>query len=705
MMMRPKFIFFLKAVCYLALLVPCALVWPAAADEGMWTFDNPPLKQLKEKYGFEPTKEWLDHVRLASVRFNDGGSGSFVSPRGLVITNHHVAAGQLQKASTPQIDYLKNGFYAKTPAEEIKCPDLELNVLVSYENVTDRIRGAVKAGMSQQDAIAARRAEIARITKESVEATKLRSDVVTLYQGGEYWLYRYKKYTDVRIVAAPEKQAAFFGGDPDNFTYPRYDLDFTLMRVYENNQPIDTSKQYLKWNAKGAGAGELVFVSGHPGRTERLFTVAQLETQRDYQIPATLKNIRRQVAALRGYAASGAEQARQAEELTFGLENSRKAYEGMYEGLLDKNLIAKKQREEDEFRASVQANAEWRQAYGTAWDEIAQAEQRLRETFKTRYYRSVRGYSDLWQLALGIVRYSSEVKKPDAQRLDGYHDAQLESLKFELTSPAPLYPEMDERILAAGFRSSLEELGAEDEFVKLALGGHTPEELARMLTSGAKLTDPAFRKSLVEGGEAAVNASNDPMIAFARKLDPILRRTQKETEALQAPAISGGERIGQARFAVYGKSLYPDATFTLRLSYGTVKSYPMNGTQAPPKTSLYGLYDRALGFDFKPPFDLPARFLERKGRLDLTTPFNFIADTDIIGGNSGSPVINRQAEFVGIVFDGNIESLVGDYVYNGENNRTVAVHSAAIIEALRKLYDAGALADELEGKISRTAIR
>ncbi|HKX28658.1 MAG TPA: S46 family peptidase [Blastocatellia bacterium] len=702
-MIRSKTILYAGLVCCLALLSPAAWLRPAAADEGMWTFDNPPLKQLKEKYGFEPTKEWLDHVRLSSVRFNDGGSGSFVSPRGLVVTNHHVAAGQLQKASTPEHDYLKNGFYAKTQSEEIKCSDLELNVLVSYENVTERIRGAVKAGLSQEEALAARRAEMARISKESTESTGLRSDIVTLYQGGEYWLYRYKKYTDVRIVAAPEKQAAFFGGDPDNFTYPRYDLDFTLLRVYENNQPVDSSRNYLKWNARGAGAGELVFVSGHPGRTQRLFTMAQLETQRDHQIPATLKNLRRQVAALRSYAALGAEQARQAEELIFGLENSRKAYEGMQEGLLDKNLLAKKQREENEFRAGVKARPEWQQEYGTAWDEIAQSEQRLRETFKTRYYRGVRGYSDLWTLALSIVRYAAETRKPDTARLDGYHDAELESLRFELTSPAPLYPEMEEKILAAGFRSSLEELGPDDVFIKLALNGRTPEEVAHNLTAGTKLTDPAFRKSLIEGGEAAINGSKEPLLVLARTLDPSLRRTQKETESLQAPIISAGEKLGRARFAVYGKSLYPDATFTLRLSYGTIKTYPMNGTQAPLKTTFYGLYDRALSFDLKPPFDLPARLLERKDRLDLATPFNFISTPDIIGGNSGSPVINRQGEFVGLVFDGNIESLVGNYIYNEENNRTVSVHSAAIIEALRKLYDASPLADELEGKASRAA--
>jgi hypothetical protein len=668
----------------------------AIAEEGMWTFDNPPVKLLQERYGFTPTPEWLEHVRLSSVRFNDGGSGSFVSPRGLVLTNHHVALGQLQKVSTPQRDYVKAGFHARTAAEELKCPDLELNVLVSLEDVTARVQGAVKPGMSEEEALKARKAESAKIEKESLEATGLRSDVVPLYSGGEYWLYRYQKYTDVRLVFAPEQQIAFFGGDPDNFTYPRYDLDFALFRVYANGKPVD-SKHYLRWSAQGAADGELVFVSGHPGSTDRLTTMAGLETLRDYILPATLKTLNRRLGVLRQYAAQGPEQKRQATRMIFGIENSLKAFTGEYSGLLDKALLAKKQQEESEFRARVAANPEWAKAYGPAWDAVAGAEKELREKAKPYRFRSLRRRgSQMAELALQIVQYVMEVKKPDGERLDDFHDSQLESLRFRLFSPAPLYPEMETVLLTNSLQESLDELGAQDPFVKAALAGRSPGEVAQEVIAGSKLTDPAVRRSLVEGGEAVVQASADPLIVFARRIEPVVREMRKWYEDnVESVETTAGEKIGKARFAVYGKSAYPDATFTLRLGYGSVKGYPMNGTQAPPMTTFYGLYDRAYSFGLKGPYELPARYLERKEKLDLRTPLNFVSTCDIIGGNSGSPVINRNAELVGLIFDGNIESLVGAYVYDDTANRAVAVHSAAIIEALRKLYDAGVLADEL----------
>ncbi len=667
------------------------------ADEGMWTFDNPPLKQLKDRYGFTPSQEWLDHVRLASVRFNDGGSGSFVSPHGLVLTNHHVALGQLQKVSSPQKDYVKDGFYARSEAEELKCPDLELNQLVSMEDVTQRVLSAVKSGMSDEAALKARKAEIARIEKESTDKTGLRSDVVPLYQGSEYWLYRYKKYTDLRLVFAPEQQIAFFGGDPDNFTYPRYDIDFALFRVYEDGKPVD-SNNYLKWNAQGAKDGELVLVSGNPGSTSRLDTLAQIETLRDYLLPLWLHTLIRRRDVARQYGAQGAEQTREATELIFGLENSIKALTGQYQGLQDKNLIAKKQKDETDFRALVASKPEWQQAYGGAWDSIAQAETKYRTIIKPLRFRTMM-WARLSSIAVTLVRYVAEVKKPDGVRLDGYHDSQLESLRFRLFSPAPVYPHFDESQLAANLEFSREMLGADDPYVKAVLGGRTPEEVAKEAIAGTKLADPAFRKSLVEGGEAAVAASTDPLIVLARKADPfgreMIKSFEDNVESVETPA---GEKIGKARFAAYGKSMYPDATFTLRLSFGAVKGYAMNGTIAPSHTTLFGLYDRTYSFDLKPPFNLPERYAEGKSRLDLTTPVDFVSTCDIIGGNSGSPVIDRQGDLIGLIFDGNIESLVGDYVYNEENNRAVAVHSAVIVEVLRKLYDAGPLADELEGR-------
>src|SRR5689334_13743073 len=652
------------------------------ADEGMWTFDNPPVKQLGEKYHFTPTREWLDHVRLSSVRLNDGGSGSFVSPHGLLLSNHHVALGQLQKNSTATHDYVKDGFYAPTREEEMKSPDLEVNVLVSMENVTSRVNAAVQQTKTAEEGFAKRKAAIAEIESESLKKTGFRSDVVTLYQGGEYWLYRYKKYTDVRLVFAPEQQIAFFGGDPDNFTYPRYDIDFALFRVYENGKPIE-SKQCLKWNPKGAGENELVFVSGHPGSTQRLDTMAQLTLERDVAEPNILKILKHRLAVLRQYSAGGPEQARQATDDIFGYENSLKAYEGREEGLLDAHVMGKKQKEEDEFQAKVMANPEWKAAYGGAWQAIADAERKAASRANQRFFHGLD--SELANLAKTIVEYVAEVKKPDGQRLPGYHEAQLDSLRFQLSSSAPVYKAMETARIAGALQQDVDEVGADDPFVKLVLNGKTPKEVAAALVNGTKVEDPAFRKKLMEGGEAAVAASDDSMIVLARRLDPMRRELVKWTEDnIQSVEQKAGEQIGKARFAAYGKTTYPDATFTLRLSYGQVKGYPMNGTKAPYKTTFYGLYDRATSFDFDGPFDLPSRYKEGRTKLDLSTPLNFVTSNDVIGGNSGSPVINRNGEIVGLIFDGNIESLVGDFVYDPEKNRSVAVHTAAVTEVLRK---------------------
>ncbi len=662
----------------------------------MWTFDNPPVKQLQEKYHFTPTKEWLDHVRLSCVRLNDGGSGSFVSPNGLLLTNHHVARGQLQKNSTKDRDYLKEGFLAATPEQEMKSPDLEVNVLVSMEDVTGRVLSAIKDAKTPEAEFAARKGVIAEIERESQQKTGLRSDVVTLYQGGEYWLYRYKKYTDVRLVFAPEQQIAFFGGDPDNFTYPRYDLDMALFRVYENGKPIN-SKDYLKWNPKGASDGELVFVAGHPGTTDRLDTVAQLEFQRDSLDPLELELIKARIATLEKYSAQGPEQAREAFSEIFNLQNSLKAIDGEYKGLLDKKIMDKKQQEENDFRSKVMSNPQWKPEYGGAWDAIAQAEKKMASRIKEQFFHGTN--SQLAGYASSIVQYVAEVKKPDAQRLPGYHEAQLDSLKFRLASPAPIYPALEIARITGALEQDLAEMGSNDPFLKIVLNGRTPAEAAKQMVEGSMLEDPAVRKKLLEGGEAAVAASNDSMIVMARKLDPMRRELIKwQEDNVLSVRERAGEQLGKARFAVYGKSTYPDATFTLRLSYGQVKGYPMNGTQAPPKTTLFGLYDRAASFNYEGPWALPSRYQENRGNLDLATPMDFVTTNDIIGGNSGSPVINSKAEIVGLIFDGNIESLVGDFVYDAEANRAVAVHTAVMTEALQKLYRASGLTKELLGQ-------
>lgn len=663
------------------------------ADEGMWTFDNPPTKLIQEKYGFTLTKDWLDHVRLSSARLNDGGSGSFVSPHGLLLTNHHVAREQLQKSSTAQHDYIKDGFLARTQADEIKATDLEINILESMENVTSRVEAATQSAKTPEEEFAARKKILAELESESTKSTGLRSDIVTLYNGAEYWLYRYKKYTDIRIVFAPEAQAAYFGGDPDNFTYPRYDLDMTLLRVYENNKPIDTPN-YLKWNPKGAADNELVFVSGNPGSTERLDTLAQLEERRDATLPAELNLIHHRISVLENFSKSSPEHARQAGSEIFFLENDIKELDGEERGLKDPHVMQIKRDQEEKFKAAVMRRADLKSKYGGAWDEIAEAERKAGSRIKERFYHSTD--SRLAGIAAQIVQYVAEIKKPDGQRLPGYHEAQLESLRYELFSPAPVYKDMEIARITGALQLDLQEMGQNDVFLNTILAGRTPQQTAADLVHGTHLDDPAVRKKLIEGGQAAVDESTDPMIVLARKLDPMRRELTKWMEDnVQSVEQRGGEKLGRARFAIYGKSTYPDATFTLRLSYGTVKGYPMNGTEAPPKTTFYGLFDRADGFDNRPPFDVPGRIKQARAQLDLSTPLNFVSTNDIIGGNSGSPVINKSGELVGLIFDGNIESLVGNYVYDIETNRAVAVHTAGMTEALRKIYGATALLAEL----------
>ena len=673
-----------------------ALVMPMCAEEGMWTFDNPPLKQLAEKYNFHPTQEWLDHLRLSSVRLNDGGSGSFVSPDGLLLTNHHVARFQLQKNSTADHDYVRDGFYAPTQDQEMKSPDLEINVLVGIADVTARVQGAAKGMTDDAQALKARDAEMAAIEKESKDKTGLRSDVVTFYNGGEYWLYQYKAYTDVRLVFAPEEEAAFFGGDPDNFTYPRYDLDMALYRVYDNGKPLHTDN-YLKWSARGAAPGELVFVSGHPGSTLRQDTVSELMMERDVRGPAIVEYLQRRIAAAQEFGSQSADNEQLVESEIFYLQNSLKVYLGRKEALSDKAILAKKQAEEDDLRAKVKADPELEKEYGDAWDEVERAVELAKPVFKRQLFR--RTDSELFTDALEIVQYVAEVNKPDGERLPQFHEAGLDSLRYELLSPAKIYPSTEKLYMKTALNLAKEKLGGDDAFLQAIVQGGDIDKAVDALVDGTKLYDPAVRKTLLDGGEAAVAASTDPMIVAARRADPVWRANYEYMrDKVYSVFDAAGEKLGKARFAVYGKNAYPDATFTLRLSYGTVDGYPYNGTIAPPFTTFYGLYDRSASFSNKPPFDLTPKEAAARDKLDLATPMDFVCTADIIGGNSGSPVVNRDGELVGLIFDGNIESLAGDFEYDGTKNRAVAVHSAGMIEAMRKIYGVNALADELEGK-------
>jgi hypothetical protein len=689
---------FKKVFCsILAALIALSMLDITRADEGMWPFNNVPRAEIKRRYGFEVTDGWLKKVQLASVRFNNGGSGSFVSADGLVMTNHHIASDTLQKISAAEKDYLKEGFYARTRAEEIKAPDLELNVLVGIEDVTDRVQGAVKPEMSAADAASARRAETAAIEKESRQQTGLRSDVVTLYQGGRYNLYRYKVYTDVRLVFAPELDTAFFGGDPDNFNFPRFDLDMAFFRVYENGQPMRT-ENYFKWSKAGAKEGDLVFVSGHPGSTARLNTVAHLEYLRDAGLPFTLRLLGRERQMLNLYSARGEEQARRAQEELLSIENSLKAYQGQYEGLKDSALIRKKLKDEQALRQKIAADPRKQKQYGEAWDAIARGRKDLTAYFRqyTLLERGAGLNSSLFQVGRTLVRLAYESARPDAERLPEYTDARRPSLEMGFSSPAPVYEDFEKFALADSLSFLRDELGADDATVKTVLAGKSPAERAAELIDGTKLKDLSYRKHLAAGGIKAIEESSDPMIRLARSIDEQARALRKRYEIeVQSNERTNYARIARALFETEGDRLYPDATFTLRLSYGAVKGYEERGRWIAPFTSFAGLYERADKFANKPPYKLPQRWVEKKSSLDLRAPFNFATTNDIIGGNSGSPVINKNAEIVGLIFDGNIYSLVGNFVYDQTQNRAVAVDSRGMIEALRKVYDARELADEL----------
>jgi hypothetical protein len=680
------------------LAVVCVLLGQApGADDGMWTFDNPPLKLWKEKYRFEPTPQWIEHVRLASPRV-EGSSGAFVSPNGLIVTNQHVANGQLQKLSTAEHNYVRDGFNAVTPEQELKCPDIDVNVFVSYEDVTSRVQGAVKPGMSDSEAAEARRTVMAALEKESAEKTGLRSEVVKLYSGGEYWLYRYKKFTDVRLVFAVEEATGFFGGDYDNFTYPRYDLDVAFFRAYENGQPAQT--EYLAWSSKGAEEHELVLAIGSPGTTSRLLTMAQLDFHREVANPTQMDVYLARRDGLANYARTGAEAARRASAGLRGLENSMKRLVGQQDGLENERLMVTKMRDEASLRKAVAGNPQWQKAYGDAWDQIAAAFKKYGPYAKRNAY-SVLTPSRTAGFALSLVRYAEESGKPNSARLEEYRDTRIDTLKTTLFSPAPTYPDMEESLLARWLQDVQKALGAEDPFVKAALAGQTPAAAAKAAAGGTKLADPAFRKSLFEAGPAAIAKSDDPMIVLARRVDPVMRELRAWIEQnITNVEATNGERIAKARFAVYGKSVYPDANSTVRISYGTVLGYEEGTTLVPFKTTFYGLYDRAVAFGNKPPFFLPQRWFDKRAEIDMSVPLNFAYTADTIGGNSGSPVINRKGELVGLNFDSNRQKLANRYMYidEAEGARAVGVHSAGILEALARIYGADRIVKEITGK-------
>ncbi len=679
---------------------------PSPADEGMWLFNNPPLKQLKEKYGFEPDRAWLDHVQKSSVRFNSGGSGSFVSADGLVMTNHHVGADDLQKLSTPEKNYLRDGFLAKTAADELKCKGLELNVLQTITDVTKEVDAAVKPDLAAGDAFKARQAKIAELEKAAADPAKgVRADVVTLFAGGQYHLYVFKKYTDIRIVFAPEKGIAFFGGDPDNFEYPRFDLDVCFFRVYEDGKALKP-EHYLKWSPAGSKDDELVFVSGHPGRTNRQNTLAELEYLRDAGYPYLLQRLNRLEVLLNSWVERSEGNRQRGEDELFGIQNSRKARIGGLAGLLDPKLMGRKQAEEKRLREFVNVvrpgeEPAWQAGARKAFDQIAAAEKTRATIIKdvTLLENGAGFNSSLFGIARTLLRAADEKAKPAGDRFREFSEARLPSLEFQLFSDEPHYDDLETLKLADSLTLFATSYGADSDMVKQVLAGKSPRERAYELVSGTKVKDVEFRKKLYAGGKAAVDESKDPMIELARLVDGPARAVRKRFEnEVEEPKRQAYAALAKARYALDGANTYPDATFTLRLSYGTVKGFTEDGKPVPPFTTFAGLYERSKAQENKGPFELPKRWEERKGKLDPATPFNFVCTADIIGGNSGSPVVNKAGEVVGLIFDGNIQSLVLDFIYDQEQARAVSVDSRAIAEALRKVYDADALVAELTGK-------
>jgi Peptidase S46 len=666
------------------------------ADEGMWLLNDPPTSQLKQKYNFALTSEWLEHAQKSAVRFNSGGSGSFVSAEGLIITNDHVGADCLRKTSPQGKDYYRNGYSSSTRDKELKCPDLELNILESIDDVTDRVNSAVTAGMTPQTAADARKKRMAEIEKESTDQTGLRSDVVTLYHGGLYHLYRYKKYTDVRLVFAPEVQVASFGGEVDNFEFPRFDLDINFFRAYENNEPVHP-KHFLKWNPAGATEDELVFVIGNPGSTNRLDTIASLKFRRDMQLPYYLDRMRYREALFQQFSDLGSAETRMVGEERHEAANYRKLIAGQYNGLLDASLLQKKEADEQALRASVDANPELK-ASATAWQEI-EASVEARKQYWLAYMLLEEGDaldSVLFDFARYLVRMSVELSKPGPERLREYRDSNLDSLKQELYSPAPIAPPLEQARLAGSLMFLAQKLGGGHPLVIQILDGRSPEARAAELVSGTKLVDPAERKKIADGGAAAIEQSNDSMILLARKIDAYSRdlrkRYESEVEEVERQAYA---RIELARFHDPNVLKYPDGTFTLRLSYGVVKGYHEWQNEIPFKTTLGGAFQRSEDHENHEPFSQPESWRKNKSNLNLDTPLNFVSNADTYSGNSGSPILNRAGDFVGINFDRNRYGLTRNFIYVDEKARQISVHPGGITETLRRIYNAAYLLKEL----------
>ena len=678
----------LAALFFLTTLV-VSMPTTGFADEGMWLFNDLPKEHLKAKYGFEPTEAWADKLMKSCVRFNVGGSASFVSSNGLVLTNHHVAFDTLSKLSDEKNNYAKDGFLARTTEQELKAPDLELNQLFKISDVTDKVNASVTADMSPSDAAKARRAKIGEIESEAMKSSGLRSDVVTLYGGGKYHLYQYKKYTDVRLVWAPEAGIAFFGGDADNFEYPRYNLDATIFRVYEDGKPAKI-EHFLKWSENGPKELELTFVAGNPGRTSRIYTNAALKHQRDVRLPYVLDFIRRREVLLQQFGLGGPELERIAKDQLFGIQNSRKARIGMLQGLQTPSIMKSAADAETELLAKVKSDPALA-GTASAWEKIAEVQAQK----AAKQGKGVLISSRMFGIAQQIVQMVTEDQKPSSERLAEFQDSGRKSLEQQLFSPAKIYPELQMTVLGDEIARMCELRGADDPLCQSILAGKNPIDRGAELILGSKLNDPEVRKQIVASGFDGVKASTDPLIQLAWLVDDKVRKDRAESEAMAEVERQAYAKISEVMFKARGTSVYPDATFTLRLAFGPVIGYEENGAKIPAFTDVDGTYAHEEKHKGQKDFELPASWAAAKGKIPGSTRMNFVSTADIIGGNSGSPVVNKDLELVGLIFDGNIQSLIANFAYSDTQGRSVSVHSSAIREALRHVYDAEFLASQL----------
>ena len=663
----------------------------------MWTFEYPPIDYFESEYGFTPDEDWFDHVRMAALKFATYCTASFVSEDGLVMTNHHCARQNVTKVTQEGEDLHKNGFISYTLEDERLVPGLFVDQLVYFQDVTDEIYDAMEEGNTEDEKLAIKTRMIEEIETRVAEETELEVSITPLYEGGRYSLYGYKRYNDVRLVFAPEAQMGSFGGDPDNFTYPRYSLDFSFFRVYDDNgEPLKTD-HYYKWSDNGAEVNEPVFVVGNPGSTNRLKTVAQLEYSRDITYPRTLELIKGLIETYESLLESEPERELELKDRLLNFLNSQKAYTGMLKGLRDPILMQRKRDFENNFKSAVQSDEELNEKYGDLWEKIEEIRSELSKISNKRFALRMSRFTTprYFFIAEELINIAEELKKPENERDELYVGEELD-LSIESMMPEDFDYEMNKKLLKQKIKILSENLGDDNELLQKMTGGRTGDEAVDYILSNSSLTNADDMKELVAEGPDAILSGDDPFIYFILTTKETSEELDTKVDELTEFEDTYNEKLGRALFEVYGTSIPPDATFTLRISDGVVKSFPYNGTIAPAYTTFYGMYDRYYSFNKEFPWSLPERWENPSEDFDLSTKFNFITTNDLTGGSSGSAMINKDAEVVGIAFDGNIQGLPGNFIYRTEENRAVGVHSSGMMEVLEKIYNLNRISEELK---------